>query len=189
VAVYASLWIRYAKCDVLTASASLLALALSLAAAGTAKIPLAALSLASAYLTPLKPGISRLLSTAAIALSLIRPGLLALAVGVPAAVYFAYRVEACGYICQKADIRGLDEVGFVPSLGVACFLVKGGRGLGNMYIRMGSLYPHCWHAFNEAVKLADGESFLIYCTCPMVDRFVALRRVGDKLVLLYKPRH
>jgi len=50
-------------------------------------------------------------------------------------------------------------------------------------------FAKSWHAFNEAVKLADGESFLIYGTCPMVDRFVALRRTGDKLVLLYKPRH
>jgi len=151
-AVYASLWIRYAKCDVLTASASLLALALSLTAAGSAKIPLAALSLVSAYLTPLKPGISRLLSTAALALSLIRPGLLALAVGMPAAVYFAYRVEACGYMCQKADVRELDEVGFMPSLGVACFFMKGGRGVGNTYIRMGDRYAHCWHVFCTALN-------------------------------------
>ena len=28
-------------------------------------------------------------------------------------------------------------------------------------------FAKSWHAFNEAVKLADGESFLIYCTCPM----------------------
>lgn len=44
------------------------------------------------------------------------------------------------------------------------------------------------HVFHEAVTLGDGEAFLIYCTCPMVDKFVVLYREGDRLKILYRPR-
>ncbi|ABP50268.1 MAG: hypothetical protein QXP31_08295 [Pyrobaculum sp.] len=49
-------------------------------------------------------------------------------------------------------------------------------------------FAKTWHAFMEALRLNEGESFLIYCTCPMVDRFLVLRREGDKIVLLYRRR-
>ncbi|MFN3805050.1 MAG: hypothetical protein ACK4SY_08330 [Pyrobaculum sp.] len=49
-------------------------------------------------------------------------------------------------------------------------------------------FAKTWHVFLEAISLKDGESFLIYCTCPMVDRFVVLKRVGEKILLLYRPR-
>ncbi|MFN7105335.1 MAG: hypothetical protein ACK4M3_01920 [Pyrobaculum sp.] len=49
-------------------------------------------------------------------------------------------------------------------------------------------FAKTWHAFLEAISLGDGESFLIYCTCPMVDRFLVLKRVGEKIYLLYRPR-
>lgn len=49
-------------------------------------------------------------------------------------------------------------------------------------------FAKTWHAFLEAITLGEGESFLIYCTCPIVDRFVVLRREGDKLRVLYRRR-
>jgi hypothetical protein len=32
------------------------------------------------------------------------------------------------------------------------------------------------HAFIEAIELNPGVAFLLYCTCPMVDKFVLLQR-------------
>jgi hypothetical protein len=42
------------------------------------------------------------------------------------------------------------------------------------------------HAFIEAIELNPGEAFLLYCTCPMVDKFVVLQRVGEAVRLIYK---
>jgi len=42
------------------------------------------------------------------------------------------------------------------------------------------------HAFVEAIELEPGEAFLLYCTCPMVDKFVVLQRTGDFVRLIYK---
>jgi hypothetical protein len=42
------------------------------------------------------------------------------------------------------------------------------------------------HAFVEAIQLNPGEAFLLYCTCPMVDKFVVLHREGETIRLLYK---
>jgi len=42
------------------------------------------------------------------------------------------------------------------------------------------------HAFIEAIELNPGEAFLLYCTCPMVDKFVVLQRVGEAVRLMYK---
>ncbi len=47
-------------------------------------------------------------------------------------------------------------------------------------------FAKTWHAFMEGIKLEEGEHFLIYCTCPMVDRFVVLSRVGENIRLLYR---
>jgi len=42
------------------------------------------------------------------------------------------------------------------------------------------------HAFIEAIQLNPGEAFLLYCTYPMVDKFVVLQRVGEVVRLIYK---
>ncbi len=42
------------------------------------------------------------------------------------------------------------------------------------------------HAFVEVIQLDAGEAFLLYCTCPMVDKFVVLHREGETIKLLYK---
>ncbi len=42
------------------------------------------------------------------------------------------------------------------------------------------------HAFIEAIELNPGEAFLLCCTCPMVDKFIVLQRVGESVRLIYK---
>lgn len=42
------------------------------------------------------------------------------------------------------------------------------------------------HAFVEAIELNPGEAFLLYCTCPMVDKFLVFYRTGEVIQLLYK---
>ncbi len=38
------------------------------------------------------------------------------------------------------------------------------------------------HAFIETIQLGPGEAFLLCCTCPMVDKFVVLQRVGEAVM-------
>ncbi|AET33273.1 hypothetical protein [Pyrobaculum ferrireducens] len=42
------------------------------------------------------------------------------------------------------------------------------------------------HVFLELLKLEPGEAFLLYCTCPMVDKFLVVTRDGDVVKLIYK---
>ena len=45
-----------------------------------------------------------------------------------------------------------------------------------------------WHAFMEGLRLGDGEAALIYYTCPAVDGFVVVERVGDLVRVSYRRR-
>lgn len=42
------------------------------------------------------------------------------------------------------------------------------------------------HAFVELLRLEPGDAFLLYCTCPVVDKFLVITREGDAVKLIYK---
>lgn len=145
------------KCDLLTAAAMAASfLVAAFLSHGLVKAVALALWLIALTLAPTAPRAARFMSIVIIPLPLnlpLKPLFIALFLAI---AYLSTRREACGYICQKG-VPHLDNVGFIPDLGVYCVFGKGGASAGTLALKRGNRYFYCRRHICRVITRDDFE--------------------------------
>lgn len=146
--LYARLWLRLARCELLTPAIAAAGVSATAASpyVGAAKLVLLVLGLSALYLAPIAPRASRLVATLAAGLAVEAPFKPAVVLAALFLGYYLYKYEACGYICVKAPTMPQGDLAFSPKLGVVCAFEKGGVDMAQLWLRLGDSYAICSYA-------------------------------------------
>lgn len=142
--LYARLWLRLARCELLTPAIAAAGVSATAASpyVGAAKLVLLVLGLSALYLAPIAPRASRLVATLAAGLAVEAPFKPAVVLAALFLGYYLYKYEACGYICVKAPTMPQGDLAFSPKLGVVCAFEKGGVDMAQLWLSLGTAMPY-----------------------------------------------